>query len=166
MGTTITLKIRDDQGNITKKQHEIEDINLIQFEQMMTVLKDIFRDMQQDSSLVDFLNDIFGGKVKPGDSPEEFENAMDQEFVRKAVGSFETIAVKMPSQAFRLLSVLSGIDIEILRQQKLADVFDIFDAVVEENDLERLINRAKKSLAGTVAKVKFLQIARKVTTQG
>lgn len=165
MATTVTLKIKDDQGNITKQQHEIDDINLIQFEQMMKVVKEIFQELQKDDSLVGLLNDLFGGGMKPGENePEELEMKMDMEFVQKAIGSFETLAVKMPAQAFKLLSVLSGIDIEILRKQKVLDVMDIFDAVVEENDLERLINRVKKSLVGTVAKVKLLQLARKVTT--
>lgn len=166
MATIVTLKIKDDQGNITKQQHEIEDINLIQFEQMLKVIKEIFQELQKDTSLVSLLDDMFGGKGNTGESnQEDVETNMDMQFVQKAIGSFDTLAVKMPAQAFKLLSVLSGVDIEILRQQKVSDVFDIFDAVIEENDIERLINRAKKSLVATVAKAKFLQLARKATTQ-
>jgi hypothetical protein len=162
MATVITLKIKDDQGNVTKKQHEIEDINLLQFEKMMEVIKEIIHELRSDGSLTDLVGQIFEGESSPGED-ETDELARDAEFIMKIVNSFETLAIRMPKQAFKLLSVLTGIELGLLQQQKIIDVFDIYDAVVEENDIERLVNRVKKSLSVTMAKTKFLNLARKAT---
>lgn len=163
MATTVTLKIKDEQGNVTKKQHVIEDIDLLQFEKMMEVIKDIIQEAKNDESLNDLVISVFGGK-DPGElESEELAEKEDLEFIMKAVNSFDVLAVRMPKQALKLVSVLSGIDLDTIRQQKVIDLFDIYDAVLEENDIERLVNRVKKSLSVTVAKTKFLQLARKAT---
>jgi hypothetical protein len=162
MSTVITLKVKDEQGNVTKRQHEIEDINLLQFEKMMEAIKEIIHELRSDGSLTDLVSQTFEGEVKP-DEAEEDELAKDADFIMKIVNSFETLAIRMPKQAFKLLSVLSGVELSLLLQQKFIDVLDIYDAVVEENDIERLVNRVKKSLSVTMAKTKFLNLTRKAT---
>jgi hypothetical protein len=164
MSTVVTLKVKDEQGNVIKRQHEIEDINLLQFEKMMEVVKEIIHELKNDNSLTDLVVEVFNGETTPAEIEESAEElAKDADFILKIANSFETIAVRMPHLAFRLLSVLSGIDLVLLQQQKLNDVFDIFDAVVEENDIERLVNRVKKSLGKTLAKTKLLGLVRKAT---
>lgn len=156
MATQVTLKVKDNEGNIQKKQHEIEDIDLLQFEQMMKVINDIFQQLQNDESLKQLFTDLF----KEGEAQE-----LDQRFIQSLVNSFEVLAVKMPEEAFRLLSILSGVELSILRQQKLLDVMDIYDAVIDENDIERLWKRAKKSLAATKVKMNFMKITRQATRE-
>jgi hypothetical protein len=163
MATTITLKVKDEQGNVIKNQHVIEDINLIQFEQMMGTIKEIIKEMKNDESLSDLLSNILDGTSKDEENPEELVKQLDNDFVLKLANSFETLAVRMPQQAFKLLSVLSGVELDILRQQKFIDVLDIYDAILEENDLERLISRVKKSLALTGAKLKFQSLIKRAT---
>ncbi|WP_445506791.1 hypothetical protein [Niallia sp. 03190] len=162
MPTTITLKIKDEQGNIRKETHEIEDINLIQYVEMMKVVNEIIKELQQDDSLKGFVSDIFGDQYKTSESDaEELVKEMDASFVLKAVNSFQTLAIKMPEKAFKLISVLSGIDLEVLKKQKFIDVMDIYDAIIEENDIEKLVNRIKKSLALTVTRMKFKELVTK-----
>jgi hypothetical protein len=163
MATTITLKVKDEQGNVIKNQHVIEDINLIQFEQMMGTIKEIIKEMKNDESLSDLLSNILDGTSKDEENPEELVKQLDNDFVLKLANSFETLAVRMPQQAFKLLSVLSGVELDILRQQKFIDVLDIYDAILEEKDLERLISRVKKSLALTGAKLKFQSLIKRAT---
>ena len=151
----VTLKVKDNEGNIKKEQHEIEGIDLFQFEQMMKVIKDVFVELQKDESLSQLFKDLFDGQGEDED--------MDAVFIQNIVNSFETLALKLPNQAFRLLSILSGIEFDTLRKQKMLDAFDIFDAVVEENDLERLWKRAKKSLATTKVKLAFAKKVKKAT---
>lgn len=164
MPTNVTLKKKDEAGNITKHQHEIEDIDLLQFQEMMAIIKEVIQDLKDDESLREFLNEIFEDELQTGEvEPEEIIKNKDAEFILKAVNAFETLAIKMPEQAFKLLSVLSGIEFSVLQKQKLIDVLDIYDAVVEENDIERLIKRVKKSLGTTAAKAKFLSLARRAS---
>lgn len=161
MATQITLKIKDEEGNIQKRQHEIEDINLLQFKQMMKVLKDIFVQLQEDESLKQLFMDLFNQEVDKAGEGELDTN--EQQFINNLINSFETLAVHMPEKAIQLLSILSEIDENTLKEQKIFDVFDVFDAVIEENDIERLWKRAKKSFAKSKVKMSFLNFARQET---
>lgn len=160
MTTQVTLKIKEEDGQVKKIQHEIEEINLFQFEDVMKSVKEIFTEVQQDEALKAMFSELFDNASAEG---EEIEKSIDAKFIQNAIGSFETLAVHMPGKAFALLSALSGIDLKLLKSQKAGDVFDIFDAVVEENDLERLFNRAKKSLAATKVKMAFMKKVKKAT---
>jgi hypothetical protein len=163
MATTITLKVKDEDGNIKNQQHSIEDIDLIQFEGMMHVIKEIMNKLNNDSSLKELFSSIFSEEFDTENVDEKTLMKMDKNVLAKAVNSFETIAIHMPQQAFKLLSVLSDIDLDLLRKQKFKDVLDIYDAVLEENDIEVLIARLKKSLALTAAKFKFKNLVQKAT---
>lgn len=64
---------------------------------------------------------------------------------RVLVGSFETIAVTLPEQAMKILSTLSGIPEDVLKEQAIEEMCDIFDAIVKENDFDNMKYRLKKS---------------------
>ncbi|WP_144558536.1 hypothetical protein [Shouchella miscanthi] len=149
--TTISLKVKGEEGEVKKVNHEIEAIGVFQLEKAMRTLKEIFDVLQQDEQLLNVVNDFL----------EESEGMSDEQMVQKLVSSFETLTVKLPGKAVELLSVLSNIDLETLREQKVLDVFDIFEAVVEENDVEKLVKRAKKSLGVAKKAFKFLKKEKK-----
>ncbi|WP_144559553.1 hypothetical protein [Shouchella miscanthi] len=151
--TTISLKVKGEEGEVKKVAHEIEAIGVFQLEKAMRTLKEIFDVLQQDEQLLNVVNDFL----------EESEGLTDEQMVQKLVSSFETLTVKLPEKAFELLAVLSDIDLETLRAQKVLDVFDIFEAVVEENDIEKLVKRAKKSLGVAKKAFKFLKKEKKET---
>ncbi|MCP3026602.1 hypothetical protein [Halobacillus sp. A5] len=161
MATQVTLKVKEEDGTVKKEQHEIEDIDLLQFEQMMKVIKEIFVQVQEDESLKQLFRDLFLEESSEAD--DEVIEIQDQHFISNLINSFETIAVHMPAKGVKLLSVLSGIETHTLQKQKVLDVLDIYDAVIDENDLERLWKRAKKSLAATKAKMTFVNLRRKAT---
>lgn len=163
MSTTITLKIKDDQGNITKQNHEIEDIDLNQFQQLMETVNGIIKQLKGDESLKGLVGEIFGGNYDPEVTPEDMVKEMDTDFMLKAINSFETLLIRLPEQAYKLLSILSGIELSVLQAQKLIDVMDIYDAILEENDIEKLVKRVKKSLVLTGAKLKFKEMVQKAT---
>lgn len=150
--TTVNLNVKTDDG-VEQIKHKIEAIGLIQLEKSMRVVKEIFDVLKNDEQLLDVVNDLF----------EEAENMTDEQLVQGLVGSFETLTVRLPEKAVELLSILSDIDIDTLRAQKVMDVFDIFEAVIEENDVEKLIKRAKKSLSVAKTAFKFLKKETKET---
>jgi hypothetical protein len=169
--TTVTLKFKSEEG--TKKvQHEIERIKLYQFTDTIKIVKDILVEMNQDGSLKEFFETAFAEnpeavkdlKKLDEKAVEEMAAELDNRFLVKAVESFQTLAATLPDKAFQLLATLSGIKKEDLEQQDLFDVLDIFDAVVEVNDIEALVNRLKKSLGATINGLKFLQKRREATT--
>ncbi|WP_342512791.1 hypothetical protein MKY34_19620 [Sporosarcina sp. FSL K6-1522] len=151
----VTLKIKS-ENTVESVQHEVEEIDLFQFQKALGVIKDVFEMTQKDESLKGLFAELFN--EDDSDSDEG-----DARFLSHAVGAFEVLLINIPHKAFELLSATSGIKLETLMSQKVNDVFDIYDAVIEVNDLEKLIGRAKKSLAVTKAKMSFMKIAKKAT---
>ncbi|MFD6211414.1 hypothetical protein [Peribacillus sp. NPDC060253] len=88
---------------------------------------------------------------------------MNSEFITNGVNSYKTLMPKLPNSAFELLSVLSGFDLNGLKGQKFDDVLNIYDAILERNDIDQLINRVKKSFVLTHGKMKFLNLIMKAT---
>lgn len=159
MSTTVTLKVRDHEGNIINKQHEIEAINGFQFEAVMKVINSIMKDMQQDESLKGLFSSLFGDQ----DVREMDLAKLNSDLLMNAVNSFESLFIHMPGKAYELLAVLSNIEVDILKSQKFEDIPNFYDAVLEQNDIERLINRVKKSLALTQTKMKFMSLLKRAT---
>lgn len=158
MATVITLKIKDQEGNVRKENHEVEEIDVLQFKQLMKTIKEIMAKVNENEDLK-----ILFGSLTNGQGLDD-EDAADQDVITKAIASFDMLAVELPDQAFKLLSILSGVELYVMEKQKLKDVMDIYDAVLEENDMDDLINRAKKSLALTQTKFKFKNFMEKVKT--
>ena len=150
----INLKITKDNSTETV-QHEIEPINLFQFKEAMKILKDVVDQLRQDDMLQPLLDGIEGAEAEDG--------AEDQAMAAFLAGAFELIMIEIPEHAMHLLATLSGIKHDDLLQQKVEDAFDIYDAVIEVNDLEKLIKRGKKSLAVTKSRTAFLRKASAAT---
>ncbi|MER2090921.1 MAG: hypothetical protein ABS920_14375 [Sporosarcina sp.] len=148
----VTLKIKN-ENTVESVQHEVEEIDLFQFQKGLSVVKDVFEMTQKDESLKNLFGELFN--KEEGDDDE-----LDAQFLSHAVGAFEVLLINIPHKAFELLSAMSGIKLDTLMKQKVNDVFDIYDAVIEVNDLEKLIGRAKKSLFATKAKMSFLKMTK------
>lgn len=145
--------------------YEVDEMTFMQFTRLMDVIKEAFKELQGDEGMNSFMESLFGGgfKIDENTTPQEVIQQADQDFIVKLMGGFEFLAGKLPDRALQLVSVLSDIPVEVLNKQKFVKVFDVYDAVIEVNDIEAIVNRAKKSLAGTVAKVKFMQLVKKAT---
>lgn len=170
MGQTITLKVKEQVGEDTvvkKVNHEVEEIDLWQFTKTLACLKDILKALNEDDSVKEFFESAFGENPDLAnvdkENAEELLKQMDNTFLIKAVQSFEALAVKLPEQAIKLLSILSGVEEPVLKKQKIVDVMDIYDAVIEVNDIEKIVTRLKKSLGSTMRAMKFLQKTKEAT---
>ncbi|PAE17293.1 hypothetical protein CHH91_04620 [Virgibacillus sp. 7505] len=157
MPTTVQVKIKE-QDTVRTESHEIEDIEFWQYEEMMKVVTDVFSEAERNPEVAAMVNDFLGSLENEND-----DLVLDQKFIKGIIGSFELFAVKLPGHAIKLVSVMSGIDLAILKKQKLMKVLDIYDAVIEENDIEALVERGKKSFAKTKRKLAFKIGVAKVT---
>lgn len=156
MATTIQLKIKDESGNVKVENHEIEEIRLDQYIGMMKVINEILKELKGNEGLLGLLDFIGAGDA------EEAKKNLDQEFLLDIINSFDTLAIRMPEKAVKLLSVLSKIAPEKLHSQTLTTIMDIYDAVISENDIEKLMARAKKSLALTRSRINLKALADKL----
>ena len=141
-------------------QQEIEEINGFQFGKTMKLITSILKELKEDEALKGLFTSVFGEDT---DFRDVEIADVSKDFIMNGINSFQTLFGVLPDRAFELLAILSDIPVELLQAQKLKNVFDIYDAVIEENDIEQLVNRIKKSLALTAAKTKFINFAKKVT---
>jgi hypothetical protein len=169
--TKVTLTVERHEGDKTifeSEQFEIRKIKLIQFTKTLNHVKDIIKALNEDESISELFAQFFedGSVDAEGMDAQEVEKLIqkaDNEFLIKGVQAFNQLVTKLPDHAISLLSTISGIDPEKLYDQELETVLDIFDAVVEVNDVEALITRLKKSFGQTTSKLKFLQFRKEVT---
>ncbi|QFG05692.1 tail assembly chaperone [Bacillus phage 035JT001] len=176
MTRTVTLKIKTTEGDqkITKTvSHEIEKITLAQFTGVFFHVKRILKTLQENGAVAELLESVFGEEgdklslETAGDlTQEEIEaklKAADNQFIVKMVESFETIAIQLPQEAIGLIATISGIEKDVLEQQELAKAFEVFEAVLEVNDIEELVATIKKSLGAATKAFKFLNISRQAS---
>lgn len=158
MAIIITLRVEDEETKAVKQeQREIDSITGFQFQGIMKVVNELTKEMQNDESLKGLFDTIFGNQ-----NVQDMEiGDISNEIIKNAIGSFETLAVTMPEKAYQLLSAVSGIEYNLLMSQKVENIFDIYDAVIELNDVEKLVARIKKSLALTKTKTAFLNLGKK-----
>ncbi len=152
----VTLKVKKD-NTVETIQHEIESINLLQFQKSLKIIKEVLDIVQKDESL----KNLLVGAIESASNDDEEE--LDTRFLASAVEAFEVLLINIPEKAFELLAAMSGIGYDTLMSQKAEDVFDIYDAILEVNDIEKLFKRAKKSLAVTKAMTSFLKKSKKAT---
>lgn len=154
--TKVTLKMKKGE-TVEKIQHEIESVTIEQFQEAMVVIKEVFEIVQSNEALASMFDQVF-----------KDENLEDQELtldlvLSYAIGAYDLLLINLPDQATRLISALSGIKLDVLKKQKLEDFYDFYDAVLEENDIEKLYKRGKLSLATTKIKLSFMKKMKKAT---
>ncbi len=156
----INLKIKD--GNTTQtEQYEIEEINILQMTRAIKVVKNVLDIVRKDEHLQSVLEEIFSEANQEDGEEKSAEEFFTQDFAGNIVGALDVLLMEVPEKIFELMSVLSGIDYEVFMQQKPDEVFDIYDAILEVNDIEKLVKRAKKSFRLTKAQKDIMNLLRK-----
>lgn len=150
----VNLKVKED-NTVQTVQHEIEKVNILQITDAVKVIKDIFVSAKDNENLQALIQDIL----------DEFQSGQDKEIaevgmkiLKRAIDSMDLLLVELPEKTLELFSILSGVEYDTLVRQKAEDVFDIYDAVIQVNDIDKLIKRAKKSLELTKAQVKVMSL--------
>lgn len=156
--------VQDGEESIITKTFVIDELSFFQFAKLLKVLDKAFTELKKDNEMNEFIESVFGAQIE-ADTPKEVMEQLDKDFMSKAMGAFNFLAVKLPDRLMEILAVLSGIEQRIIENQKMAKVMDVYDAIIEANDIEALVNRLKKSFGATVAAMKFLNLKQKVTQQ-
>lgn len=138
--TKVQLKIN---GEI--KPFEIEEVTIKQTKKAIKVIKTIIEEFKGNSKIGDFMEFL----TKLDGDKDKKSNVKDTEFGIQLAESFDFLLEEVPEQMVALLAIISGIEEDTLDGQPFATLFDVFDGVVEVNDIEKLVNRGKKSLALT-----------------
>ncbi|MEE6134617.1 hypothetical protein [Priestia sp. GS2] len=163
MPKQVTLQIESIENDdlvVTSKTFVIRKAKFVQLTQLMSVITDVVKEVKGDADLKGLFNS-FSRPVNESDKAavEKAEMAI----LDKATAALPTLAVKLPNQVLEILSTLSRIDKKILEEQELADIFQVYNAVLEENNVEEIIETAKKSLELTKSKFNFKGLVERVT---
>ena len=150
----VNLKVKED-NTVQTIQHEVEELSIRQVTNSIKTVKGIIDIIQEDQHLQVLLVEMFESQQ---DDEEKSDDDFGQVVMKNAVGAMDVLLMEIPDKALELLAILSGIEHDTLLEQKAEDVFDIYDAVIQVNDIEKLIKRAKKSLALTKAQTKVMNL--------
>ncbi len=166
--TVVKLTIKnkvEGKTTIEQEEYEIEKMSFFKFGDITKLVTEIIKVVKDDKRLTDVFSKLFVAQ-QIGEEDEKMTDeekaARDQEFFGKLVHCFETLAVNLPDKALDLLSLLSGIDRNLLGKQDFFTFMDVYDAVLEENDIPKLIERVKKSLGLTKNVLKLKQLVQNV----
>ncbi len=159
----ISLKIKDKEKNsVTTEQFEIEEVNLRQVTKTIKIVKDVIGLAQEDEDLKGLLSELFDSAeqqvVKGAKTEAETEEEFGQNITQHLTGAIDVLLMEIPDKVVELLAVLSDIEVDTLMEQKAEEVLDVYDAIIQVNDIDKLIARGKKSLKLTKSQVKVMNI--------
>lgn len=155
-------KTENEKTVIENVTYEIKKAKFIQLTKLMSTVTDIIKEVKTNDDLKSLFS-AFSQEVNHED--EEAVRKVEMDIISKSVEAFPTIAVKLPEQALEILSALSRINKEVLEEQELENILEVYDAVLEENNIQEIIERAKKSLTLTTTKFNFKGLVEKAKAE-
>lgn len=155
----VTLMINDGEKR-ESQQFIINRISTLQALKLKNEIGGIMKELKANGELTTVLSDVFGGQMdisalKPDANGnvdatlEQIEALKDQRFINGIAGAFDKLLDTVPERAFNILSIMSGIDADTLNKTDFIELMDVYDAVMEENDIMKIVERIKKSFFGT-----------------
>ena len=146
MATKVLLEINGEKVN-----REIEGVRVKQTKQALKKIKEVFKYIEENRNVAEMVDYLLETAEKVEEEVKAEEE--DKKFMEMMIKSFDVLLEEVPEKAVELISVLSGIEEEVLDEQKVDTFFDIFDAILEENDITKLVDRGKKSLSNLKMKI-------------
>ncbi|RIN98798.1 hypothetical protein [Mammaliicoccus sciuri] len=165
------VEIKTYEGNkLVTENVEIKEMNILQIKRVSKELNNLVKDINTNDHLKSALDTFFAKrneineenrrlyeeaveKAKDGDDKvnvfqydgSEALKRAGAQFFKDVLGSFEILLENAPDSLHNLISLSSNIKADIIGQQNIYTFLDIIDAVIEVNDIPKLIERLKKS---------------------
>lgn len=151
MTTEINIKTyeTDKNGRVVneaKRVHEIRKMGMYQFLKVSSELNKLVGTLTKDENISGALSGLVD-QVEEGASVNEMIAATSSQFVKDAAGSIGLLLEVAPEKAIEIVAIMADMHKDELAFQEPLVFFDIFDAVVEINDIQAVIDRVK--LSGT-----------------
>lgn len=146
------LMVRDlGDGKTDEIQVRISKMKVKQLKRALKKIQEIIDVVQSDegsSELISYFMDMDSKKVDLDLEKEVFEETDfldDKVFLENMMGAFKLLFNKIPDEITELITTISGVDEELLDEQDYDVLFDVVEAIIAENDIKSLIDRAKQS---------------------
>jgi ferritin-like protein len=125
-------------GQMKKALKKIQEIiNIVQNDESSSEIINYFMAMDNKNSVLDL--DL------EKETFEETDFLEDKVFLENMMGAFQLLFNKIPDEITELITVISGVDEKLLDEQDYDVLFDVIEAIISENDIKSLIDRAKNS---------------------
>lgn len=162
----LTNKRKDEKGNIIKEENQFT-VDRISFMAMIDLMKQVgsvLDEVKQNENLKAMIEGMFDGTFEVDEKEadnvdeerkrrmEQLEKMKDERFMNGLTQSLGILMNEMPDRALKLISTASEIDEDVIKRAYADEIMDVFDAIIDENDIVKLVGRVKKSLTNTKAK--------------
>lgn len=149
--TKVLMMMPVEGGKWEEQNVRIGKIRVKQIKSAFKKFHEIIALLENDESageLMDFFWALEANKKAEGEEGEEETALIDEDlqnkmFMENVIGAFKILFDKLPEQAFELVSIISGIDEEVLDEQEYNVLFDILEAIIEANDVQTIVQRLK-----------------------
>lgn len=157
------VNITDVQGNKdgsvqildSSRSVEINAIRPAQFGALTKVINQTIKDLKQNQDFQTTVQKLFGEYQEGFDLEDLFRSEDFNVFsVMDAVGF---LLEEVPDRLTEIVSIMSGINRFIVEHQDMETYFDLIEAVLEVNDIERIVERVKKISTQMGKAFNFLQ---------
>lgn len=147
--TKVLMMIEKD-GAWVEENVRIGKMKVKQFKKAFKKINEIIQLLEKDESTSELIEYFWSmdqekkgkGKAK-APAPVVDEDLQSKMFMDNVIGAFKIVLDKLPEEAFELISIISGIDEEVLDEQDYPVFFDILEAIITENDVKTIIDRLK-----------------------
>ncbi|CAG7913326.1 hypothetical protein SSCS72_01122 [Mammaliicoccus sciuri] len=165
------VEIKTYEGNkLVTENVEIKEMNILQIKRVSKELNNLVKEINTNDHLKSALDTFFAKrneineenrrlyeeaveKAKDGDDKvnvfqydgSEALKRAGAQFFKDVLGSFEILLENAPDSLHNLISLSSNIKADVIGQQNIYTFLDIIDAIIEVNDIPKLIERLKKS---------------------
>lgn len=137
----VLLNINGEDQNV-----KIEKMKVKQLKKALKKIQEIINLVENEESTSELISYFLEMDVKPGNEGAAIDDALeDKIFIENLLGAFKILFNRIPDEITELLSIVSGIEEEVLDEQDYDALFDIVQAVIEENDIKAMIERAKQT---------------------
>lgn len=164
--TQVTLKTIEGNKEVSET-FEIKPMNVFQVMRLSKEINNLLSDIKGNEHLKNALNNYFEQSAENKEKnnaaiekaqaegrdvlAEQIYSTRDTisqvggDFINDVLGSLEILLSDAPETLTELIATASNIDSNVVKSQDLYVFLDIFDAVVEVNDVNKLVERLKKS---------------------
>lgn len=157
------VNVTDIQGNKdgsvqileSSRSVEINPIRPAQFGALTKVINATIKDLQKNEEFKQTVQKLFG-EYQDGFDFEDLLRSEDFNIfsVMDAVGF---LLEEVPDRLTEIVSIMSGINRFVVEHQDMDTYFDLIEAVLEANDIERIVERIKKLSTQMGKAFSFLQ---------
>lgn len=157
------VNITDVQGNKdgsvqildSSRSVEINAIRPAQFGALTKVINQTVKDLKQNQEFQTTVQKLFGEYQEGFDLEDLFRSEDFNVFsIMDAVGF---LLEEVPDRLTEIVSIMSGINRFVVEHQDMETYFDLIEAVLEVNDIERIVERVKKISTQMGKAFNFLQ---------